>query len=61
VDPIYVLIILWFPSTNQSGKVIHSHEFNNRTACEAARAEVLKQEAGSNTLLRAVCVNKTTR
>jgi len=59
---IYILIILWFPNTSQSGKAIHSAEFSTSAACEHARTEVLRQEkAGPRNfeLLRAVCVPKS--
>lgn len=57
----WVLIVLWFPVSSQSGKAIHSTEFIGKAACENARNEVLIQERAArdgSTLLRAVCVPK---
>lgn len=54
---IYVLIILWFPNTSQSGKAVATQEFFSQAKCEKAAVAVLRSQ-GEGSLLRTLCVEK---
>ena len=52
----WILIILWFPSTSQSGKDVHTQEFHTEQACLTAAKSIAAMQMSD--LLRMLCVPK---
>lgn len=52
----YILIVLWFPASSQSGKAIQFQEFTTQENCHAAAREV--KRVGNGDLVQAWCTRK---
>lgn len=56
---LYILIVMWFgDSSYYSGKAALAVEFNDRSSCMSAAAEIRRQERGSAPIGTLFCAPK---